>query len=80
MELVPASKLSNRVSANSVIPYPPGIPMLMSGESFGDADSPQITYLKALATWDRNFPGFEHETEGTSVIDDEYNVLCVKEK
>ncbi|MBC2850522.1 arginine decarboxylase [Cetobacterium sp. 8H] len=78
VELVPASKLEGRVSANAVIPYPPGIPMLMSGESFGCADSAQISYLKALATWDERFPGFEHETEGTTVKDGEYSVLCVK--
>ena len=78
IELVPASKLEGRVAANSVIPYPPGIPMLMSGESFGSSDSSQITYLRALATWDKNFPGFEHETEGTTVVNGEYHVLCVK--
>ena len=48
VELVPADKLVGRVTANSVIPYPPGIPMLMSGENFGDENSPQIKYLKAL--------------------------------
>ena len=78
VELVPADKLIGRVAANSVIPYPPGIPMLMSGENFGDENSPQIKYLKALSLWDKAFPGFEHETEGTHVIDGVYNVLCVK--
>ena len=80
VELVPADKLVGRVTANSVIPYPPGIPMLMSGENFGDENSPQIKYLKALSLWDKAFPGFEHETEGTHVIDGVYHVLCVKEK
>lgn len=79
VELVPADKLVNRVAANSVIPYPPGIPMLMSGENFGDEKSPQINYLKTLAVWDKKFPGFEHVTEGSVVIDGVYNVLCIKE-
>lgn len=78
VELVPADKLANRISANSVIPYPPGIPMLMSGENFGDENSPQIKYLRALSLWDHAFPGFEHDTEGTEVIDGVYHVLCVK--
>ncbi|MGL5427412.1 MAG: arginine decarboxylase [Cetobacterium sp.] len=78
VELVPATQLKNRIAANAVIPYPPGIPMLMSGENFGDSNSPQITYLKALSTWDKQFPGFEHETEGTSVINGEYHVFCIK--
>ena len=80
VELVPADKLVNRIAANSVIPYPPGIPMLMSGENFGDENSPQIKYLEALSLWDKAFPGFEHDTEGTEVIDGIYHVLCIKEK
>lgn len=79
VELVPSDQLAGRITANSIIPYPPGIPMLMSGERFGDAGSPQIGYLKALAEWDHQFPGFEHETEGCTVVDGVYNVMCVKE-
>lgn len=78
VELVPAEKLVGRIAANSVIPYPPGIPMLISGENFGNENSPQIKYLKALSLWDHAFPGFEHDTEGTEVIDGVYHVLCVK--
>jgi len=44
----------------------------------GGEDSPQIGYLKALARWDAQFPGFEHETEGSKVIDGIYHVMCVK--
>ncbi|XNM77250.1 hypothetical protein ACLK19_27805 [Escherichia coli] len=36
VELVSISNLPGRIAANSVIPYPPGIPMLLSGEDFGD--------------------------------------------
>lgn len=78
IEFVPSDQLMGRVSANSVIPYPPGIPMLMSGENFGDENSPQIQYLKSLETWDHQFPGFEHVTEGAKVIDGKYCVMCVK--
>ena len=78
VEMVPSTQLQGRVSANAVIPYPPGIPMLMSGESFGDSTSPQITYLRSLEVWDKEFPGFEHETEGTEVENGIYHVMCVK--
>ncbi|WP_025821518.1 arginine decarboxylase [Shewanella marina] len=78
VEMVPSHQLEGRVAANAVIPYPPGIPMLMSGESFGDHTSPQINYLKSLEVWDKEFPGFEHETEGTEVEDGVYYVMCVK--
>ena len=78
VELVPADKLTGRISANAVMPYPPGIPMLMSGENFGSKDSPQINYLKMLGKWDAQFPGFEHEVEGAEVVGGVYNVLCIK--
>ena len=79
VEMVPADQLAGRIPANSLIPYPPGIPMLMSGERFGDADSPQLRYLLSLGKWDREFPGFEHVTEGSDVVDGMYRVMCVKE-
>jgi arginine decarboxylase len=78
IELVPAAKLAGRVAANAVMPYPPGIPMLMSGEHFGSDTSPHINYLKTLGGWHERFPGFAHEVEGAEVIDGVYNVLCIK--
>ena len=80
VEFVPSSKLYNRIAATSVLPYPPGIPVIMSGERFGKKGTcPAIEYLKQLELWDRKFPGFEHVTEGAEVKKGEYNVLCVKE-
>ncbi len=78
VEMVAIEGLENRIAANSVIPYPPGIPMLLSGENFGGSTSPQIAYLRALQSWDREFPGFEHETEGTEIINGVYHVMCIK--
>ena len=78
IEFVPSDRLQGRVTANAVIPYPPGIPLLISGENFGGASSPQIKYLKTLEKWDHQFPGFEHVTEGTKVIDGKYSVMCLK--
>lgn len=78
VESVPVNQLAGRTAANSIIPYPPGIPMLLSGENFGDEKSAHISYLRSLQSWDSEFPGFEHETEGTEIIDGQYYVMCVK--
>jgi arginine decarboxylase len=78
VEAVPVSKLSGRTAANAVMPYPPGIPMLMSGENFGAADSPQIGYLRCMENRERQFPGFAGVIEGAEMIDGTYHVLCVK--
>ena len=78
VELVPTENLARRTAANAVMPYPPGIPMLMSGENFGAADSPQIEYLRSMQNRERQFPGFSGVIEGAEMIDGVYHVLCVK--
>ena len=78
IEHVPLDKLANRVLATSVVPYPPGIPMLMPGESTGASDGPYLGYLKALALWDRRFPGFGHDTHGIENRDGVQYVQCLK--
>jgi arginine decarboxylase len=68
IELVPLNKIANRIVATGIVPYPPGIPMLMPGECIGSQDGPYINYLEALQEWDRKFVGFTHETHGVEVI------------
>ena len=78
IEHVPLEKLANRVLATSVVPYPPGIPMLMPGESTGAKDGPYLGYLRALASWDKRFPGFGHDTHGIEHRDGVQYVQCLK--
>ena len=78
IEHVPLEKLADRVLATSVVPYPPGIPMLMPGESTGPDDGPYLGYLRALAGWDSRFPGFGHDTHGVENRDGVYYVQCLK--
>jgi arginine decarboxylase len=77
-EKVPLDKMANRVVTVGVIPYPPGIPIVMPGESLGPDDGPWITYLRTLQEWSHMFPGFAKEVEGTEEIDGVFHVLCVK--
>ena len=78
VELVPSERLAGRTAANAVMPYPPGIPMLMSGENFGAKNSPQIEYLKSMENREKQFPGFSGVIEGAEMVDGVYHVLCVK--
>src|SRR6266850_161368 len=78
IERVPLDRLAHRVLATSVVPYPPGIPMLMPGEATGADDGPYLSYLRALASWDRRFPGFGHDTHGIENSDGLYHVQCLK--
>jgi len=78
IEHVPLEQLADRVLATSVVPYPPGIPMLMPGEVAGRGDGPYISYLRALWSWDRKFPGFGHDTHGVENREGTYYVQCLK--
>ena len=80
VERVRLDEAANRIVATSVVPYPPGIPMLMPGEDIGAADGPCMGYLKALRDWDRRFAGFGHETHGVEVRDGEQFLYCVKQE
>ncbi len=78
VELVAADKLAGRTAANAIMPYPPGIPMLMSGENFGTRRSPQIGYLLGMQEREKRFPGFAGVIEGAEMHEGTYHVLCVK--
>jgi arginine decarboxylase len=78
IEHVSLNDLADRVLATSVVPYPPGIPMLMPGESTGPADGPYLGYLRALWSWDQRFPGFGHDTHGVEAREGTYYLQCLK--
>ncbi len=77
-ELLPIDKLANRVSGVGIIPYPPGIPIVMPGESFGAKDGPWLSFMRSLQNWCTEFPGFGKEVEGSVVKDGVYHVWCLK--
>ncbi len=79
VERVALDAIGGRTAATGVVPYPPGIPMVMPGERMGAADGPHVSYLRALRDWDRSFPGFAHDTHGVEMEDDEYYVYCCVE-
>jgi arginine decarboxylase len=63
-ERVPVAKMADRTAAVMVVPYPPGIPVLMPGERAGALDGPILEYLLALEDFDRRFPSFDHDIHG----------------
>jgi arginine/lysine/ornithine decarboxylase len=77
VEHVELAGLAGRVVATGVVPYPPGIPLLMPGELAGAADGAVIGYLKALESFDAAFPGFTHDIHGVEAEEGRYRILCV---
>jgi arginine decarboxylase len=78
VEHVPVAEMAGRVVTVGVIPYPPGIPIVMPGENVGPADGPWLTYLRTLQEYGHRFPGFAKEVEGAEEHDGAYHVQCLK--
>jgi arginine decarboxylase len=80
VEPLPLAQMAGRTVATGVVPYPPGIPLLMPGENAGDAAGPLLGYLKALEAFDAEMPGFAHDTHGVEVVDGKYQILCITQE
>jgi len=78
IEMVAVPDLAGRVSAAMVVPYPPGIPVIMPGERFPAQDADLLRYLAASESLAHRFPGFETEIHGIQIADDGgYRVPCL---
>ena len=78
IEQVDLDACANRTLATGIVPYPPGIPLLMPGENAGGAEGPVLGYLKALEAYDRKFPGFGHDNHGVEVKNGKYIVSVIR--
>jgi arginine decarboxylase len=84
VELCTLDELMNRISAVLLVPYPPGIPMVMPGERFTTKTKRIVEYMKLCEEFDSAYPGFENEIHGVVLSRDEkgrlrYRVDCVIE-
>src|SRR5690606_7936059 len=64
VEMVPIDQLSGRISAVMLVPYPPGIPVIMPGDRFSPDSSAIADYLQIALGQDREFHGFERDIHG----------------
>lgn len=78
VETIPLREAAGRTAATGLVPYPPGIPLVMPGENLGSAGDPFLGYLSALEEWDRRFPGFAHDTHGIEAVDGTYWLMVLK--
>jgi len=83
VEYVKLGDLDGRTSAVMVVPYPPGIPVIMPGEKFGAPATEILDYLPLLEDFDNRYPGFENEVHGVTLQRGRdgklfYTVMCVK--
>ncbi len=58
------SEGGGRISAVMVVPYPPGIPILMGGESVNKKSQAIVDYLLARQDFENDFPGYASDIHG----------------
>ena len=64
VESVEIDDLMGRTLAVMVVPYPPGIPLIMPGERITETTKSIQDYLLYARSFDRDFPGFETDIHG----------------
>jgi arginine decarboxylase len=79
VEAVPIDQLQGRIAAVMLVPYPPGIPLIMPGERFTAATRSILDYLAFARTFDQAFPGFDIDVHGLQTDAGEYCVDCLVE-
>ena len=73
-------ELLNNVSADMILPYPPGVPLVMPGEKITAQSSTVLDYLSMLCETGELFPGFETEIHGAYRRADGYYVKVLDEE
>jgi len=83
VESVEIDKLMGRTLAVMVVPYPPGIPVIMPGERITAATKSIQDYLLYAREFDKRFPGFETDIHGlrfeSAASGRRYLVDCVEQ-
>lgn len=64
VEEIPLSQMINRISANMILPYPPGVPLVLPGEMITEKSKPVLDFLKMLCDIGKHYPGFETDIHG----------------
>ncbi|KQO38026.1 arginine decarboxylase [Ectopseudomonas chengduensis] len=79
VEAVPIDQLQGRIAAVMLVPYPPGIPLIMPGERFTTQSRSILDYLAFARTFDKAFPGFDVDVHGLQTDAGHYTVDCLVE-
>ena len=81
VETVDIRALVGRISANMILPYPPGVPLVMPGEMITEQSRAVLDFLLMLCTIGRHYPGFETDIHGATLTDDgRYLVRVLREE
>lgn len=84
VEFVELDRMMGRTPAVMMVPYPPGIPIMMGGEIMNEKAGPIFEYLKLRQDFENVFPGYESEIHGVERTERDgkkfFRTLCIKQK
>ena len=82
VETVDLSRAAGRIQAVMMVPYPPGIPVIMGGEIFNEKAEPILDYLLTRQQFEETFPGYEGDIHGVERRRENgktvFTTLCLK--
>lgn len=82
VEFVELDQMMGRIPAVMIVPYPPGIPIMMGGEMMNDKAKPVWEYLKLRQDFENEFPGYESDIHGVERTEREgkkyFRTMCIK--
>ncbi len=75
----------DRIPAVMIVPYPPGIPVIMGGEILNDKADAIYEYLKTRQDFENEFPGYESDIHGIERVEHAecdgkkyFRTMCIK--
>ncbi|AOV97731.1 lysine decarboxylase LdcC [Edwardsiella hoshinae] len=78
-EEVYLEEMIGKVNANMILPYPPGVPLVMPGEMLTEESRPVLEFLQMLCEIGAHYPGFETDIHGAyRQADGRYTVKVLK--
>lgn len=84
VEYVELENMKGRMPAVMIVPYPPGIPIMMGGEVLDDKATPIFNYLQARQDFENLFPGYTSDIHGVRRVDRDgkkyFEIMCIKEQ
>ncbi len=70
VETCELDQLVGKVAANMILPYPPGVPLVMPGEMITEESRAVLDFLLMLCSIGERYPGFETDIHGAKLTED----------
>ena len=77
-ENVPLKDMAEKICAHMILPYPPGVPLVLPGEKMTGQSKVVLEFLEMLVNLGQHYPGFATDIHGLHEHDGEFFGTVVK--